>query len=57
VRVSTDEVLKPHLGADEIVESIMAIGFLGMVARVLETTLVELENFAGQIDLLERASS
>jgi len=34
---------------------IMAIGFWGMVARVLETTEVELEDFAGKINLLERA--
>ena len=47
--------LKKHLGAGEIVELIMAIGFWGMVARVLETTEVELEDFAGKINLLERA--
>jgi len=47
--------LKKHLGTGEIVELIMAIGFWGMVARVLETTEVELEDFAGKINLLERA--
>jgi len=47
--------LKEHLGPGEIVELIMAIGFWGMVARVLETTEVELEDFAGKINLLERA--
>jgi hypothetical protein len=35
---------------------IMAIAFWGMVARVLETTEVELEDFAGKINLLERPS-
>jgi len=43
------------VGPGEIVELIMAIGFWGMVARVLETTEVELEDFAGKINLLERA--
>ncbi len=51
----TLEALKKNLGTGEIVELIMAIGFWGMVARVLETTEVELEDFAGKINLLERA--
>jgi 4-carboxymuconolactone decarboxylase len=51
---ATVEALKRHLGAGEIVELIMAIGFWGMVARVLETTEVELEDFAGKLNLLER---
>jgi 4-carboxymuconolactone decarboxylase len=50
----TLEALKKHLGPGEIVELIMAIGFWGMVARVLETTEVELEEFAGKINLLDR---
>jgi 4-carboxymuconolactone decarboxylase len=50
----TLEALKKRLDAGEIVELIMAIGFWGMVARVLETTEVELEDFAGKINLLER---
>jgi 4-carboxymuconolactone decarboxylase len=50
----TVEALKQHLGPGEIVELIMAIGFWGMVARVLETTEVELEDFAGKVNLLER---
>jgi len=53
---TTLEALKKHLGPGEIVELIMAIGFWGMVARVLETTEVELEDFAGKINLLERPS-
>jgi 4-carboxymuconolactone decarboxylase len=52
----TLDLLKKHLGPGEIVELIMAIGFWGMVARVLETTEVELEDFAGKVNLLERPS-
>ncbi|HKV53461.1 MAG TPA: carboxymuconolactone decarboxylase family protein [Candidatus Binataceae bacterium] len=50
----TLEALKKHLGPGEIVELIMAIGFWGMVARILETTEVELEDFAGKVNLLDR---
>ncbi len=46
------EQLKKHLGAAEIVELILSIGFWGMVARLLETTEVELEDFAGKVNLL-----
>jgi alkylhydroperoxidase family enzyme len=51
---ATLEALQKHLGAGEIVELIMAVGFWGMVARVLETTEVELEEFAGKINILDR---
>ena len=51
---ATLAALKQHLGPGEIVELIMAIGFWGMVARVLETTEVELEDFAGKVNLLDR---
>jgi len=51
----TLQALRQHLAAGEIVELIMAIGFWGMVARVLETTEVELEDFAGKVNLLDRA--
>jgi 4-carboxymuconolactone decarboxylase len=44
--------LKKHMGATEIVELVMSIGFWGMVARVLETTEVDLEDFAGKVNLL-----
>ncbi len=44
--------LKKHLGPAEIVELILSIGFWGLVARLLETTEVELEEFAGKINLL-----
>lgn len=49
----TLEALKKHMGAAEIVELIMSIGFWGMVARVLETTEVDLEEFAGKVDPLK----
>jgi alkylhydroperoxidase family enzyme len=52
---TTLEALQKHLGTGEIVELIMAVGFWGMVARVLETTEVELEDFAGKVNLLERS--
>jgi alkylhydroperoxidase family enzyme len=45
--------LKKHMGTAEIVELVMSIGFWGMVARVLETTEVDLEDFAGKVDLLK----
>jgi len=54
---ATLEALKQRLGAGEIVELIMAIGFWGMVARILETTEVDLEDFAGKINMLERGAS
>jgi alkylhydroperoxidase family enzyme len=47
------EVLKKRLGPAEIVELILTIGFWGMVARLLETTEVDLEDFAGKVNLLE----
>src|SRR5262249_48757632 len=53
---ATLETLQKSLGAGEIVELIMAIGFWGMVARILETTEVELEDFAGKVNLLDRTA-
>ncbi len=47
------EALKKSLGPAEIVELILSIGFWGMVARLLETTEVDLEDFAGKVNLLE----
>jgi alkylhydroperoxidase family enzyme len=47
------EALKKDLGPAEIVELILSIGFWGMVARLLETTEVDLEDFAGKVNLLE----
>jgi 4-carboxymuconolactone decarboxylase len=54
---TTLEALQKHLNAGEIVELIMAIGFWGMVARILETTEVELEDFAGKVNLLAEAKT
>lgn len=49
----TLEALKKYMGPTEIVELVMSIGFWGMVARVLETTEVDLEDFAGKVDVLK----
>ena len=49
----TLDALARYLAPGEIVELIMAIGFWGMVARILETTEVDLEEFAGKVNLLE----
>ena len=51
------EALKKHLGPAEIVELILSIGFWGMVARLLETTEVDLEEFAGKVNLLAPGES
>jgi 4-carboxymuconolactone decarboxylase len=53
----TLEALKKHLDATEIVELILSIGFWGMVARLLETTEVDLEEFAGKVNLLAPGQS
>jgi 4-carboxymuconolactone decarboxylase len=55
-RRETLEGLKRHLKPPEIVELILSIGFWGMVARLLETTEVDLEDFAGKINMLDRAA-
>jgi len=52
-RKETLDALARYLAPGEIVELIMAIGFWGMVARILETTEVDLEEFAGKVNLLE----
>lgn len=49
----TLEALKQQLGAAELVDLVMSIGFWGLVARVLETFEVDLEDFAGKVDLLK----
>ena len=51
---ATLDALARYLAPGEIVELIMAIGFWGMVARLLETTEVDLEEFAGKVNLLDR---
>jgi len=55
-RRETLEALKRHLGPAELVELILSIGFWGMIARLLETTEVDLEDFAGKINMLDRGS-
>jgi len=52
-RKETLEALKKHLGTTEIVDLIIAIGFWGMVARLLETTEVDLDNQNGEINILD----
>ncbi len=51
-RRETLDALKKHLKSPELVELILSIGFWGMVARLLETTEVDLEDFAGKINML-----
>jgi 4-carboxymuconolactone decarboxylase len=55
-RKETLEALKKHLDTAELVELVLSIGFWGMVARLLETTEVDLEEFAGKINMLERGA-
>ena len=55
-RKQTIEALKKYLDTAEIVELILSIGFWGMVARLLETAEVDLEDFAGKINMLERGA-
>jgi alkylhydroperoxidase family enzyme len=52
---ATVEALQKHMGTTEIVELVMSIGFWGMVARLLETTEVDLEEFAGKVDVLKNS--
>lgn len=51
-RKETLEALKKHLKTPELVELILSIGFWGMVARLLETTEIDLEDFAGKVNML-----
>lgn len=50
---TTLEALKQHLGAGEIIELLIIIGHWRQTASILETTEVELEDFAGKVDILE----
>jgi 4-carboxymuconolactone decarboxylase len=54
---ATLAALGKHLGSAELVELILSIGFWGMVARLLETAEVELEEFAGKVNLLANRQS
>ena len=49
----TLEALKLHLGPGEIIELLIIIGHWRQTASILETTEVELEDFAGKVDILE----
>jgi len=49
----TLEALKQHLSAQEIIELLIIIGHWRQTASILETTEVELEEFAGKVDILE----
>jgi alkylhydroperoxidase family enzyme len=48
----TLEGLKRHLSPGEIIELLIIIGHWRQTASILETTEVELEEFAGKIDIL-----
>ena len=50
---STLEAIKLHLSAGEIIELLIIIGHWRQTASILETTEVELEDFAGKVDILE----
>jgi 4-carboxymuconolactone decarboxylase len=49
----TLEGLKKHLSPGEIIELLIVIGHWRQTATILETLEVELEDFAGKIDILE----
>jgi hypothetical protein len=44
--------LKQHLSPGEIIELLIIIGHWRQTASILETTEVELEDFAGKVDIL-----
>jgi alkylhydroperoxidase family enzyme len=48
----TLEALKRHLSPGEIIELLIIIGHWRQTASILETTEVELEDFAGKVDIL-----
>jgi 4-carboxymuconolactone decarboxylase len=50
---STLEALKSHLTPGMIIELLIIIGHWRQTASILETTEVELEDFAGKFDILE----
>lgn len=50
----TLEALKQHLSPSEIIELLIIIGHWRQTASILETTEVDLEDFAGKINILER---
>ncbi|HXR24611.1 MAG TPA: carboxymuconolactone decarboxylase family protein [Candidatus Binataceae bacterium] len=50
---ATLEGLKRHLGAGEIVELLVIIGHWRQTASILETLEVDLDEFAGKVNILE----
>jgi len=51
-RRETLEGLKKHLSTGEIIELLIIIGHWRQTASILETTEVELEDFAGKVNIL-----
>jgi alkylhydroperoxidase family enzyme len=49
----TLDALKKHLSPGEIIELLIIIGHWRQTASILETTEVELEDFAGKVDILD----
>ena len=52
-RRETLEALKKHLSPGEIIELLVIIGHWRQTAAILETTEVDLEDFAGKYNILE----
>jgi len=52
-RRETLEALKKHLSPGEIIELLVIIGHWRQTASILETTEVDLEDFAGKYNILE----
>jgi hypothetical protein len=52
-RRETVEALKKHLSPGEIIELLVIIGHWRQTASVLETLEVDLEEFAGKLNILE----
>ncbi len=50
-RKETIEALAQKLTPEQVVELVLSIGFWGMVARVLETLEIDLDDFAGEINV------
>ena len=53
---ATLEAIKQHLSAGEIIELLIIIGHWRQTASILQTTEVELEDFAGKVDILENTT-
>jgi alkylhydroperoxidase family enzyme len=54
---ATLEALKQYLTPGEIIELLIIIGHWRQTASILETTEVDLEDFAGKVNILERIPS